>query len=67
MDQGNFEEALDTYSNILQTVELGENITRAAQSGMAEALSNLGKHTEANEIWETLLREKLDPVEIPTH
>ena len=63
LDKGDFEEALDVYSNILQTDDLVDNIRRAAQSGMAEALSNLGKHPEANEIWETLLREKIDPVE----
>ena len=63
LDEGNFEESLDMYTNIVQTESLSDNIRRAAQSGMAEALSNLGKHSEANEIWEGLLREKLDPVE----
>jgi uncharacterized protein YjbI with pentapeptide repeats len=63
LDQGQFEEALTLYSDIIQTENTEDNILRAARSGMAEALSNLGKHQEANEIWETLLRENLDPVE----
>ena len=63
LDQGNFEEALDLYSTVLKTDTITDVIRRAAQSGMAEALSNLGKHQEANDIWETLLREKLDAVE----
>ena len=63
LDKGDFEEALDVYTNVVQTENLTDNIRRAAQSGMAEALSNLGKHSQANDIWEALLREKIDPVE----
>lgn len=57
LDQGNFEEALELYSTIIRSESLSEGIRRAAQSGMAEALSNLGKHQEANDLWESLLRE----------
>ena len=63
LDQGNFEDAIEMYSSIIQTDDLKDDIRRAAQSGMAEALSNLGKHQEANDIWEGLLREKIDAVE----
>ncbi len=72
LDQGEFEEALELYSSIIgrksgdseaKDSDKDDGIRRAAQSGMAEALSNLGKHQEANEIWEGLLRERLDPVE----
>ena len=62
LDEENFEEALNEYANIVQTESLTDNIRRAAQSGMAEVPFNLGKHSD-NEIWEGLLREKIDPIE----
>ena len=63
LDEGDFEEALDVYSNILQTEDLADNIRRLHKVEWLRHYPNLGKHGEANEIWETLLREKLDAVE----
>ena len=64
LDQGKAEEAIELYKTILQDVNtLQESMRRAAQSGLAEGYSEIGKHQEANTIWENLLRENLDPME----
>lgn len=64
LDQGKAEEAMELYKTILQDVNtLQESMRRAAQSGLAEGYSEIGKHQEANTIWESLLRENLDPME----
>ena len=60
LDDGNAEKAINIYGDVLAEIDLPAQTYRSAKSAQAEALSSLGKHQQAQEQWENLLREDLE-------
>ncbi|MFT5682497.1 MAG: hypothetical protein ACI8RZ_003415 [Myxococcota bacterium] len=63
LDDGDPAAARVLYEEILQSEQLTDDLSRAARSGLGEALSAMGSAAEAETIWSELLAENPPPSE----
>lgn len=59
IDSGNASAALELYETIMAGEIPEQELGRATQAGMAEALSQLGQLEDAIQIWKTLLQQEM--------